>query len=206
MDDKDKTKEELVKELADARRCVSELEASGAEHEKAQEAPLAGENKYRTLLENLPQKVFLKDKDSVYVSCNENYARDLKIKADDIVGKTDYEFFPKELAEKYRADDKKIMESGGTEDIEERYIQHGKEVFVHTVKTPVKNQEGNVVGILGIFWDISEQKRAEEELKARNEELERMNRLMIGRELRMVELKKEIKELKEKLMRRDEKE
>ncbi len=51
------------------------------------------ESKYKTLLENLPQKIFLKDTNSVYISCNENYARDLKIKAEDIAGKTDYDFF-----------------------------------------------------------------------------------------------------------------
>jgi len=120
------------------------------------------ENKYGTLLENLPQKIFLKDSKSVYVSCNENYAKDLKIKSDEIVGKTDYDFYPRELAEKYRADDNRIMESGETEDIEEKYIQDGKEVFVHTVKTPVKDEQGNIVGVLGIFWDITDQKKAEE--------------------------------------------
>jgi len=60
----------------------------------------------------LPQKIFHKDKNSVYVSCNKNYARDLKIQPDEIIGKTDYDFYNKELAEKYRADDKRILESG----------------------------------------------------------------------------------------------
>jgi len=133
--------------------------------ERAENALRESENKYRTLLENLPQKIFLKDRNSVYVSCNENLAGDLKIKSEEIVGKTDYDFFPKELAEKYRADDKRIMESGGTEDIEEKYIQQGQEIIVHTVKTPVKDAQGNVIGILGIFWDITERKRMEEALR-----------------------------------------
>jgi len=133
--------------------------------ERAETALQESENKYRTLLENLPQKIFLKDRNSVYVSCNENYAGDLKIESEEIVGKTDYDFYPKELAEKYRADDKRIMESEETEDIEEKYIQQGQEIIVHTVKTPVKDAEGNVIGILGIFWDITERKRAEEALK-----------------------------------------
>lgn len=119
------------------------------------------ESKYRTLLENLPQKIFLKDGDLVYVSCNENYALDLKIKSNEIVGKTDHDFYPKELAEKYRADDKRIMESGKTEDIEEEYVKNGQKMYVHTVKTPVKDENGNVVGVLGIFWDITESKTAE---------------------------------------------
>jgi PAS domain S-box-containing protein len=122
------------------------------------------ENKYRTLLENLPQKIFFKDKNSVYISCNENYARDLNIMTDEIAGKTDYDFYPKELAEKYRADDKRIMESNKIEDIEEEYIQDGEKVFVHTVKTPIKDEVGNVCGLLGIFWDITKHKKADEAL------------------------------------------
>jgi len=124
------------------------------------------EHKCRTLLENLPQKIFLKDISSVYVSCNENLAKDFKIKAEEIVGKTDYDLVPKKLAEKYRADDKKIMESGQTQDIEERYIQDGQEVIIRTVKTPVKDEQGDITGILGIFWDITERKRTEQALQA----------------------------------------
>ena len=142
------------------------------EREKTEEVVRKSEDKYRILVENLPQKIFLKDKNSVYISCNENYARDLKIKSGEIVGKTDYEFYPKELAEKYRADDKRIMESGETEDIEERYIQQGQEVIVHTVKTPVKDEEGNIIGLLGIFWDITERKKAGEELRFKTTLLE----------------------------------
>jgi len=76
------------------------------------------------------------------------------------------------LAEKYRADDKRIMQSGKTEDIEEDYVQDGQKILVHTVKTPVSDENGNVVGILGIFWDITERKRAEEERERLHAELE----------------------------------
>ncbi len=136
------------------------------ERKKAEDALRKSEIKHRTLLENLPQKIFFKDKNSVYISCNENYAGDLKIKSYEIAGRTDYDFYPKELAEKYGVDDQRIMKSGKTEDIEEEYIQDGHKIFVHTVKTPVKDENGNVVGILGIFWDISERKKAEEALCA----------------------------------------
>jgi PAS domain S-box-containing protein len=135
------------------------------ERKKIEEALRANESKYRTLLENLPQKIFFKDKNSVYVSCNENYARDLKILSDEITGKTDYDFFPKTLAEKYRADDKRIMQTDKTEDLEEEYLQERQAVFVHTVKTPIKDEKGNIIGVLGIFWDITKQKKAEEVLK-----------------------------------------
>ena len=127
------------------------------------------ENKYRVLLENLPQKIFYKDENSVYVSCNNNYARDLKTRPDEIIGKTDYDFYNEELAEKYRADDKRIIKSGKTEYIEEKYIQNGQEVVVQTVKTPLEDEKGNKTGILGIFWDITERRRIEEALKESEE-------------------------------------
>lgn len=148
-----------------------ELQEEIDERKKVEVVLRQSENKYRTLLENLPQKIFLKDSKSVYISCNENYARDLRIKSDEIAGKTDYDFYPEESAEKYRADDKRIGESGITEEIDEEYIEDGKKAIVHTIKVPVKDEKGNIVGILGIFWDITEQKKADETLRKRKEQI-----------------------------------
>jgi len=135
------------------------------ERKRAEEALRASERKYRTLVENLPQKIFIKDRESVYVSCNENYASDLRIRADEIPGKTDYDFFPRELADKYRGDDARIMAGGKLEALDERYLRDGEERFVHTVKTPLRDDKGEVIGIMGVFWDITERKQAEEALK-----------------------------------------
>lgn len=125
----------------------------------------ASESKYKTLLENLPQKVFLKDANSVFISCNKNFADDLKISPGEVPDKTDYDFFPDELAEKYRRDDRRVIESGNIEEFEEQYIQDGKEIIVHTVKTPVRDENGEVSGILGIFWDITDRIMAVNALK-----------------------------------------
>lgn len=131
---------------------------------QAEERLRESEAKNRTLLEHLPQRIFYKDRNSVYVSCNEHYARDLKIAPEEITGKTDYDFYPPQLAEKYIGDDRQVMVSEKTVDIEEQYVQDGKEMTVHTVKTPVKDAAGNVLGVLGIFWDITDHKRYEEQL------------------------------------------
>ncbi len=155
----------MGEDLKTSTTSIDNLNKEVAERKQTEQLLQESENKYRTLLENLPQKIFLKDRNSAYVSCNDNLARDFKIKAEEIAGKTDYDFLPEELANKYRADDERIMKSEKAEDIEESYLLDGEEVIVHTVKTPVKDEHGNVTGVLGIFWDITELKRAEEKIK-----------------------------------------
>ncbi|MBM4050649.1 MAG: PAS domain S-box protein, partial [Planctomycetes bacterium] len=143
------------------------------DHKRAEENLRESETRFRTLVENIPQKIFLKDRESRYVSCNGHYAADLGLGPEDIAGKSDYDFYPRELAEKYRADDREVMESGQIRDIEEPYTKAGERRFVHTIKAPVKDEQGAVVGVLGVFWDVTERKRAEDEIWRLNADLER---------------------------------
>jgi len=130
-------------------------------------------NKYKLIIDNLPQKIFIKDKNSVYIFCNNNYAADLKILPEDIIGKTDYDFYPKDVADKYKRDDQRVIESGKSEELEEKYVQAGKEAFVQTIKKPVRDKKGHVVGIVGIFWDITEHILEDESLLENQKELSR---------------------------------
>jgi PAS domain S-box-containing protein len=139
------------------------------ERKRADAALKVSEHKYRTLVENIPEKIFVKDALLAYLSCNNPYARDLGIAAEAIAGKTDFDFYPRDLAEKYRADDRAVMESGATSTIDERYVLNGVEFWVSTVKTPIRDNAGNISGILGIFHDITEQKRAEEVIRESEE-------------------------------------
>lgn len=158
--------EELIKvRTAELKTMNEQLHQEINERKQVEESLRISESKYRLLLENLPQRVFYKDKNLMYVSCNENFAKDFHMKPDKIYGKTDYDLFPKGLADKQRIDDKRIMESGQREDRDEVYIRDGKELVLHTIKIPIRDEKGTIIGILGSFLDITEkvilQKEAE---------------------------------------------
>lgn len=119
------------------------------------------EEHYRQIVETIPQKIFTKDSNSVYLFCNAHYASDLGITPEEIVGKTDYDLFPRPLAERYRADDRMVMISGKSHVIIEEYVTKGKSYWVNTQKTPILEENGTCNGILGIFHDITRQREAE---------------------------------------------
>ncbi|WP_321508440.1 PAS domain-containing protein [uncultured Methanoregula sp.] len=154
------------------RQTLEGLETNLHELRERDDALQKSEHKYRTLLENIPHNIFRKDSGSVYVSCNENYASTLGMMPEEITGKTDFDLYPGELAEKYRNDDKRVMMTGRAEEYTEQYLDDGKVRWINTIKTPVKDIEGVTTGILGVFWDITERKAAEEELHRLYNELE----------------------------------
>lgn len=178
-----KSKQRLSKELEirvlertnDLNQSNNQLLIELSERSSAEKRLMESETKYRTLLENLPQKIFFKNSELVFVSCNENFAKELNIASSQIQGKTDYDFFPTELAEKYRKEDADFLASGKPIEIEMSEVHDGQIYWTQVVKIPVKDENGAVIGVQGIFWDITERKRQEDKLQMINEELKLSN-------------------------------
>jgi len=146
------------------------------EERAAQKALKESEAFNRTIVESIPQQLFLKDRNCVYLAVNQPYAASLGCRPEQLVGKDDFAFYPTELAEKYRADDRAVMESGQVKDMEERYLAQGKEYWIHTIKAPVRDDGGQVTAVLGLFEDISARQRVEQSLKDARDRLEEAQR------------------------------
>ncbi|HOT26917.1 MAG TPA: PAS domain-containing protein [Candidatus Ozemobacteraceae bacterium] len=164
-----RTNQELLEENTLLMRKIQELEQSEATRKLAEEALRQSEARYRTLLENIPQKIFMKDLDSRYIFINANLAGDLGVRPEDVVGKTDEDLFSPELAAKYRADDLRIIRTGQSEELIEKYLLGGQETWIRTIKSAIRDANGLVTGVCGIFSDVTERKRAEEALRKSEE-------------------------------------
>jgi PAS domain S-box-containing protein len=121
----------------------------------------------RSLIEHLPLRIFLKDRNSRYLSCNTAMAQDLEITPAEIVGKTDYDLFPKSFAEEYRSEDRVVLDENRLVDVQREFPLADRSRWVRVIKVPFRDQHGNVVGLLGMFEDITERRLAEEVRSAR---------------------------------------
>ncbi|WP_421658345.1 PAS domain-containing sensor histidine kinase [Leptothermofonsia sp. ETS-13] len=126
------------------------------------------------VLDNIPQAIFWKDRDSVYLGCNKNWAQAAGIRPEDVVGKTDFElFWTFEEAQLYCEQDRQVMETDTPvlHLIEHRQHADGKNAWIDVNKIPIHDSEGNVIGILGTIEDITDRKQAEVALQKSEAEL-----------------------------------
>ena len=128
-------------------------------HDALEESQLLTKN----ILSTLPDITWLKDTNGVFIFCNPEFERIFQAKESDIVGKTDYDLFDKELADSFRQLDRNVIET------EKSIVNHewvtkagdGRQVLYETTKTPLKNTSGKTIGVLGIGHDITKRHEAE---------------------------------------------
>jgi diguanylate cyclase (GGDEF)-like protein/PAS domain S-box-containing protein len=146
------------------------------ERKQAEEALNESRLLFHLLIESLPQNIYAKDVDGRFVFANQRYCVTQGKPLEDIVGKTDFELHPPELAEKYRMDDQQVIATGEPIELVEEHQPMGEEkFFVQVIKTPLYDSKHQTAGTLGIFWDITERRQAEVELHYMKESLKAAN-------------------------------
>ena len=121
------------------------------------------------ILDNIPDLAWVKDIEGRYIAANSMLARLFGLcDPDEIIGKTDFDLSPKEVAERYRSADEEIMASGERQRLEELVWRGDGSLFwVETIKTPLREADGRIVGTVGIARDVTERRQAEQERAAR---------------------------------------
>ncbi len=143
------------------RRHARELERRRDAEQKLRDS----EALYESLVETLPMNLYRKDRAGRVTFTNRRYCQLRGTSPAEMLGLTDYDMFPKELADKYTADDRQVMETGDVFETTESHITpNGEKRYAHVLKARVVDASGRVVGTQGIFWDVTAKHRAEEAL------------------------------------------
>jgi PAS domain S-box-containing protein len=140
------------------------------ERKRSEEELRQNRNMLDTILNTIPQSVFWKDRDSRYLGCNIPFAHAVGLESPDgIVGKTDFDLpWPREEADAYRADDRIVMDNNSPKShiIEPLQQANGSRIWIDTTKIPLRDENGCVYGVLGVYEDITDRMRAERESAA----------------------------------------
>jgi diguanylate cyclase (GGDEF)-like protein/PAS domain S-box-containing protein len=150
------------------------------DRKQAQTAIEETRNRLQMVLQTIPDLVWLKSVDGVYLACNPTFERFFGAAETDILGKTDYDFVDAELADFFRAKDRKAIDSGRACLNEEwvTFADDERRVLLETRKVPLFDAAGKVVSVLGIGHDITERKQGERALQERLEEISALNRTL----------------------------
>jgi PAS domain S-box-containing protein len=154
--------DQVINELTQLMQNVETLEIAADDNRMMIEELHKSGMLYRKAIDHLPHRISVKDANLAYIFCNEAYAHDLNIKPDEIPGKSDYDFFSAEVAEKITSEENEILRSGVRREMEEKYVVSGQELTVLATKTPVRGDSGDIIGLQILMQDITEDKRRAE--------------------------------------------
>ena len=157
---------------------IRNLNTSLEQRVQARTAELRQQARYlRTLIDALPWWVWLKDTKSRYLAVNQAAARSRGLTADEVVGKSDSDIRPHDIAQAFLADDEEVMTSRQSKTMEEAQFVDGNKIWLETFKAPVLDEDGTVLGTVGFARDISERKAVEATREAALVEAQRLARL-----------------------------
>ncbi len=145
--------------------------------QESQTALRAREQHLRSLLDNIPDPVWFKNLEGVYISCNRAFAKMLGQTENNIIGKTEDQLVARDLADFFRHNDQQALKTSELHRYEQSIrVSEQEEYLLDTLKVAVRDEQGNAVGILGIGRDISAQKEAEKQLSLAKDAAEEATR------------------------------
>jgi PAS domain S-box-containing protein/putative nucleotidyltransferase with HDIG domain len=150
-----------------------ELKLEIADRQQAEDALRVSESFYQSLVEVLPYSLCRKDREGRFTFGNRIFCQSMRVTLADLVGKTDFDLHPPDVARRYQQDDESVMRIGQTlSQTEEHVLREGAKSYVQVVKTPTYDANGNINGVQMLFWDVTEQKRMQDLMRQAHDAME----------------------------------
>ena len=173
MDNRERTRKDLLDELNDLRRRIGELENEREERMRVRHALLDQLHFHQTLIDTIPAPIFYKDAHGIYLGCNKAFEARLGLDREKIVGRSTYDIFPEQMAGRYNELDARLLTRPGEEVFDTSLIYaDGKHHDVLIYKGTFTDSDGMLAGVVGVTVDITERKRAEEALQKARDDLD----------------------------------
>jgi len=178
MTDTSRKNRKLIEELSALQQKIKELEHSEAQRKRAEEELESERILLRSLIDTLPDRIYAKDSEGRFIICNEAMIHRMgKTSMAELVGKSDFDLLPAEMAQRFHADEQAIIQSGiPMINREEPLATEGGKItrWNMATKVPFLDKHGNRIGIVGVGREITDRKQVEEELRRNRENTERL--------------------------------
>jgi PAS domain S-box-containing protein len=163
----------LASELSKAKQRIAELEVSCVEPKQATVKSGLSHVLTEDIFDNITDILWLKDKAGKYIIANKAFCKTCGVRYKDLIGKTDLDIWPKDLAKKYMADDKEVISKNKKIVVEETLVDNkGRVISIETTKIPLKGRQGRPTGTLGMAHDITNRKETKEQVDLLNQFLD----------------------------------
>jgi PAS domain S-box-containing protein len=161
----------VAERTAEFTRANAALREQIVERERAEQQWRDSQSLYQSLVQSLPMNVLRKDREGRFTFGNTLALQTMGKTLEELHGRTDFDFFPEPLANKYRRDDCRVMQTGEVfEDVEKHHTPQGRDLFVQVLKTPVRDAKGEITGVQVLFWDVTDREQAKQELAYEEEQ------------------------------------